>query len=166
MLSIFGELRPPAPAQSSGNCSSPSLSRLYLLGLGKRKSFGGFRMKYSSVPRPQPLPGGSLRATGGGSGFWSLSDLGLFSPRYRGSLWIKICRVEEEACWRGLSCFSTKRETASHPHTTCPFLSMCAYVPQSYTDREMQPHSLPNSRVDWSNPDWRGRLGGFYPEST
>lgn len=74
------------------------------MGLGKRKSFGGFRMKYSSVPRPQPLPGDSLRAAAGGSGIWSLSGLGLFRPRYRGSLWIKICRVEE-ACWRGLSGF-------------------------------------------------------------
>lgn len=40
-----------------------------LLGFGKRKSLGGFRMKYSSVPRPHPLPGESLGATGGGSSF-------------------------------------------------------------------------------------------------
>lgn len=114
-------------------------SKYYLLGLGKRKSFGGLRMKYSSVPRPQPLPGESLRGIGGGSGIWSLSGLGLFRPRYGGSLWIKICRVEEEAYWRGLLCSQTRREAANHPHGMCPFLRMRACVPQmkcNYTAQE------------------------------
>lgn len=115
------ELRSPAPHSLLGIVVLPlpfmwaMESRYYLLGLGKRKSFGGLRMKYSSVPRPQPLPGESLRAMEGGSSIWSLSGLGLFRPRYRGSLWIKICRVDEQARWRGFSGLETRREAANHP---------------------------------------------------
>lgn len=129
------ELRSPAPHSLLGIVVLPlpfmwaMESRYYLLGLGKRKSFGGLRMKYSSVPRPQPLPGESLRAMEGGSSIWSLSGLGLFRPRYRGSLWIKICRVDEQACWRGFSGLETRREAANHPPGTCPLLPS---VPESH----------------------------------
>lgn len=57
---------------------------------------------------------------------------------------MKICTVEE-ACWRGLSSFETKREAANHPHAAFPLLSMRSYVPQSYIDKEMESHSLQSS---------------------
>lgn len=92
-------------------------------------------MKYSSVPRPQPLPGESRRATGGGSGIRSLSGLGLFRPRYRGSLWMKICRVERRVGGGGRSRSQIRGEAARRPHPpahprACVSASRLATQPQ------------------------------------